>query len=317
MISTLSTCAAHVAAAAAPASFDGLDGNAVLAVLGRCHPMVLHLPIGLWIGVAVLEFGSAMRRLPPPRGAIAALAWVAALSGIATAGSGWLLGQEGDFAATRLDAHRWLGVAVGVAGLMAALFTAVTVRGPFRLLLSVTLLLLLPAGHLGADLTHGKDFLLAPLRSPTKAAAAPAGAFAQTEAAAQPGDAGRGQQVPQHVPAAAGTADPADGTAGVSFAGQVEPILARTCTGCHGPDKQKGRLALHEEAAIRKGGKNGAVVVAGRPEDSPLLQRLLLPLDDDDHMPPPDEPQPTEAEIAALRAWIAAGAPFAGDRTGR
>ena len=65
--------------------------------------------------------------------------------------------------------------------------------------------------------------------------------------------------------------------------------------------QQPGAVAAEE---------NGAVLVPGKPDESPLLQRCLLPLDHDDHMPPDGKPQPTAEELAALRAWIAAGAPF-------
>ena len=61
---------------------------------------------------------------------------------------------------------------------------------------------------------------------------------------------------------------------------------------------------------LQAGGENGAVFVPGKPEESPMLQRCLLPEDHDDHMPPEGKPQPTAAELEALRAWIAAGAKF-------
>jgi YHS domain-containing protein len=43
-----------------------------------------------------------------------------------------------------------------------------------------------------------------------------------------------------------------------------------------------------------------------------LVQRLELPLDDEEHMPPADKPQPSAQDVALLKAWIAAGAPFEG-----
>src|ERR1035438_7150468 len=60
---------------------------------------------------------------------------------------------------------------------------------------------------------------------------------------------------------------------------------------------------------LLKGGKNGPVLIAGKALDSPMIHRLLLPLNDDDHMPPDGEPQPILAEIAALQWWIERGAP--------
>ncbi len=62
-------------------------------------------------------------------------------------------------------------------------------------------------------------------------------------------------------------------------------------------------------AALLKGSKDGPVLVAGKPLDSPMIHRLLLPPDDDDHMPPDGKPQPTLAEIAVLAWWIELGAP--------
>jgi MYXO-CTERM domain-containing protein len=49
-------------------------------------------------------------------------------------------------------------------------------------------------------------------------------------------------------------------------------------------------------------------VVPGKPEESSLMKRMLLPMSNDDRMPPTDKPQATPAEIEAVRAWIAKGA---------
>lgn len=57
-----------------------------------------------------------------------------------------------------------------------------------------------------------------------------------------------------------------------------------------------------------KGGENANNIVAGKPDDSLTIQRILLPLDDDEHMPPEGKEQVTPAELAAIRYWIQAGA---------
>ena len=59
---------------------------------------------------------------------------------------------------------------------------------------------------------------------------------------------------------------------------------------------------------LLKGGKDGAVLIAGKPLDSPMIQRLLLAPEDEDHMPPQGKPQPALAEIAAVQWWIEQGA---------
>ena len=94
------------------------------------------------------------------------------------------------------------------------------------------------------------------------------------------------------------------------YQARIAPIFAERCTGCHGTEKQKGKLALHTPEAIQLGGLDGPVIVPGKPAESELLRRLALPLEHEDHMPPAERPQPSADEIAALRAWIASGASF-------
>lgn len=94
----------------------------------------------------------------------------------------------------------------------------------------------------------------------------------------------------------------------ILFKDAVLPILNAKCASCHGEEKQKGKLRVDSMEAILKGGNEGASVVAGKVEDSPLMQRVHLPLDDDDHMPPEDEEQLTKEEAALLDFWIKSGA---------
>jgi uncharacterized membrane protein len=93
------------------------------------------------------------------------------------------------------------------------------------------------------------------------------------------------------------------------FAGIIEPILRQHCVACHGAEKQKADLRLDTFEALLRGGQNGPVIQAGRATDSPLIQRLLVPLEADGRMPPEDQPQPTAEEIAVLQWWVNAGAP--------
>lgn len=109
---------------------------------------------------------------------------------------------------------------------------------------------------------------------------------------------------PEPAPADPSKADPE----APFYAAIIQPILNRTCTSCHGEEKDKGDLRVHDFDHLMKGGGEGPAVVAGNPDGSLLLQRVLLPLDDDDHMPPEDKPQPTPKEIGLLKLWIAQGA---------
>lgn len=94
----------------------------------------------------------------------------------------------------------------------------------------------------------------------------------------------------------------------LEFARDVQPILARYCYECHGPDasarKADFRLDQHEEA-LRQ-------IEPGDPTASELYRRLIAS-DPDVRMPPATaEKQPTLKEIATLKRWIEEGAAWEG-----
>ena len=100
-------------------------------------------------------------------------------------------------------------------------------------------------------------------------------------------------------------------TSGVNaadFDTTIRPLLQQHCIVCHGGDEQNGELRLDAKVFAFQGGYDGPAVVAGQPGRSPLFQRITST--DDDRMPPPDhtaEPL-NRQEIAAVKAWIEAGA---------
>jgi hypothetical protein len=88
----------------------------------------------------------------------------------------------------------------------------------------------------------------------------------------------------------------------------VQPILVQRCGSCHGPEKQKAELRLDSLEGLLKGGHSGPALVAGKPGESLIIKRLLLPVSDEDHMPPDGKPQPASAEITILQWWIESAA---------
>lgn len=105
----------------------------------------------------------------------------------------------------------------------------------------------------------------------------------------------------------------------VRYFGDVHPVLAEHCVGCHGPDKQKGGLRLDSrEAALDGGASYGPAIVPGKSAESPLIL-FSAHLEPDMEMPPDEEMLP-ETTLAVLRAWIDQGAKWpakvAGAETG-
>lgn len=97
----------------------------------------------------------------------------------------------------------------------------------------------------------------------------------------------------------------------VDFEKEIRPLLTERCASCHGEKKQKALLRLDRRADAFKGGENGVVIVPGKPEASPLFQRVVS-TDADEVMPPKGE-RLTGREVAVLRQWIAEGAAWPDD----
>ena len=59
--------------------------------------------------------------------------------------------------------------------------------------------------------------------------------------------------------------------ADVSFATQIQPLLEKHCTECHGKEKQKADLRLDLRPHAFKGGSGGPVIVPGDSGKSALV----------------------------------------------
>lgn len=81
-------------------------------------------------------------------------------------------------------------------------------------------------------------------------------------------------------------------------------LLKTSCFSCHNDEKKKGGLVMTSREALFKGGESGAVLVAGAPEESPLITALSA--DADPHMPP--KKQLSAAQIEVLSRWVREGA---------
>ncbi|MDG3005007.1 DUF1553 domain-containing protein [Paludisphaera mucosa] len=90
------------------------------------------------------------------------------------------------------------------------------------------------------------------------------------------------------------------------FDARVAPVLARHCLDCHSGADPKGKLDLSARAAAFAGGEGGEAIVAGKPDESLLWEKVAS-----GEMPP--KSPLTEAEKSTLKAWIAGGASWGAD----
>ena len=97
----------------------------------------------------------------------------------------------------------------------------------------------------------------------------------------------------------------------VQFNRDVRPILSDICFHCHGPDQAKREANLRfdtEAGASIDLGEGRKAIVAGKPEQSELVRRIMS-VDPDVQMPPPAlDRQLSSRQIAILRRWVEQGA---------
>ena len=91
------------------------------------------------------------------------------------------------------------------------------------------------------------------------------------------------------------------------FESRVRPILVDKCFKCHGEKKQSNGLRLDSREAALKGGDTGPALVAGKPDESLLVQAVAQT--HAELKMPPSGKLPDSA-VATLRQWVAQGAPW-------
>lgn len=244
-----------------------------LQVAGRLHPMVLHLPIGILILLFVFMMLRNTFRKRQFRKIMLICLLLASLSASVTALFGFFLSIGGDYGADTMQQHKISGVVLSMIAFFLLVWYINVKKGEIVFYSSVvfTMLALLFAGHTGSVLTHGDNFVLAPITSSKEELTAENASLYQLA---------------------------------------VMPVLERKCFSCHNESKAKGKLIMTSVAKFRSGGEHGKPWVEGNPDSSRMIQNIHLPLEHDDHMPPDGKPQLTAFEISLLEAWVKSGADF-------
>ncbi|MCW3118289.1 MAG: hypothetical protein JWM28_2371, partial [Chitinophagaceae bacterium] len=258
--------------------FEGrLTVPAWLRVFGRMHPLVVHFPIVL----ILLYFGCVFfipRKFKAERWYISMmeiLLLVAALSAVITALMGLFLSKEEGYDPDTLALHKWTGVATSFGLFLLYNFNRKLQQyatANYILAFSICLVVVL-AGHFGGNITHGENFVLAPV-------------------------------TPQNKKVRAAFED------ALVYADMVQPILESKCMSCHNSKKAKGELIMETKELLLKGGKDGKLWDSTKADLGLMMQRIHLPEEEKEHMPPTGKPQLTNDELEILYEWVKAGANF-------
>ena len=252
----------------------------IIQFLGRLHPLILHLPIGILTIAFLMEWMSRKEKFNTLAPAVGFAIQVGMLSSILAAVSGYLLSWEGGYEETILERHQYLGIATAVISVI-VYFLHQRKKSKFGQkfyfpIFGILMVLIGITGHLGGSLTHGSDFLTEPFS----------------------GEKGNDEIVLTNLDSAQ------------IFQDLIQPIFKSKCVRCHNGSKLKGDLLMTSIRGLKNGGRNGKIFEAGNPKNSLFLQRVHLPLEEKKHMPPKGKKQLTNDEIALLEWWVSTGGSF-------
>ncbi|WP_029275587.1 FN3 associated domain-containing protein [Pedobacter borealis] len=247
-----------------------------LQPLGRMHPMVLHFPIVILLLAMLLEFFRFKDAYAKEKLYHDFTSWLllsGTLFSAVTVIMGLFLSKEEAYSGSTLQWHKWTGVSIVLITTFiyycrnSAWYKLPVARGGAVL----TILSVILAGHYGAALTHGDNFVLEAVTAPSEMVKVP---LEQAKI----------------------------------FDDVVMPIFSQKCLSCHNIEKAKGNLIMDNAGSILKGGKTGKLFVPGKPGLSLLLERIHLPLDEKKHMPPRGKSQLSEKEMELLKLWVKSNA---------
>jgi len=250
-------------------------------LIGRLHPLVVHLPIGILLLLALFEFLGRNEKYAVLRPAIVQMAFWGMISAIFSCIAGYILSKSGGYDKDLLAWHKWFGIAIAVLTTAFYVFKKIGIEPKFFGLIScfIFTIILSITGHFGGALTHGEDYLTQPFLAMIGAAPV--------------------KVVRQPI---------TNINEAFVYKDIIEPVLEQKCMQCHNSQKQKGNLRIDTPELLLKGGKHGKIIIAGNTQESEFYKRLLLPEEDEHRMPPKGKTQLSKQELVLIEWWIQTGA---------
>jgi uncharacterized membrane protein len=260
--------------------FDFEPENQLLIFIGRFHPLILHFPIVLILTTTAFVLMGFFYPVYKKPLIIRSLLWSSVLFSFTAIFAGYLLFVSEGYSGELVINHFYGALATGAFISICLIIYELNQNRKlnsgfgFYLMLGLANLSLAYTSHLGGSLTHGEDFLTAPLKAllPVK----------------------KVDKSPEDM---------------LVFQDMVATVLETKCVSCHNENKSKGDLLLNNYEAVMAAGKSQKnAVVPGDTSKSELITRVMLPEGHEDRMPPEGKPGLTENEISLLTYWISSGA---------
>lgn len=259
---------------------DGKPHADWLQFVGRFHPLIVHLPIGMLVLLPILEIAGVNK--PALRETAGFVLQITVAACALTLALGVLLAYGSGITGSTVMRHMWGGIVLLISLLVCLAvrpaWAAGQVQRVYPAALAAALLTLTWTAHQGGSLTYGSDYLFRYMPAPLR----------------------------RFFPVPSSASDAA--YVGSVYMRTIHPIFDAKCVACHGSSKEQAGLRLDLFELLMKGGKDGAVVVPRNPDGSLLLQRVTLSPSDKHFMPAEGRTPLTPDEISTIRAWIQAGA---------
>jgi uncharacterized membrane protein len=127
--------------------------------IGRFHPVLVHLPIGMLLLALLFEALSRCERYRELRSSVPLVLLLGAVASAFSCLTGWLLSQHGEYEPALLSRHQWLGISVAIVSFSAYWLKIRQIPAASRIAAILLLPGILLTGHWGITLTHGEDYL--------------------------------------------------------------------------------------------------------------------------------------------------------------
>lgn len=281
-----------------------LSDHPLLQYAGNFHVVLLHLPIGIFVGLLLLEFIKLFIRDHKGLDRACNGLWLFLLFFTwLTAYLGFQLAAQGEYDEVLLADHERWGVYTAIAFSLIwflhwlyVMMEAKLLLRLYHLSLLAGLVVLCVAGHYGGSLTHGKNFLQFKEKSYSS--------FDQKSVS--PPEQKSDEPLANKMSMNEMDNDPSEPLALLSVPDEITALFRKRCYECHGPNKVKGQYRMDLLPDLFLGGESKLTAIApGDVEKSELARRILLPRSDDEAMPPDGKRGFTAEETEQIIQWIA------------
>ncbi len=255
----------------------------LLELIGKLHPLIVHLPIGIILLFILFEFIQIFGKIKMPNIIRRIVIIIGFITGLASLISGYILSLNEPNEGETLELHKWIALATIIFFLIYGYVSQVKKLRKHTKIIALLFLvtLMTTTGHLGGTLTHGEGY------------------WSFISNSNKNNDL-QNQQ----------TYNVKNIEEAKVFEDLIMVAFQQKCIQCHGLDRQKGKLRLDGKEWVLKGGKDGSIIDISNPNNSEIIKRIFLDLDDEQHMPPKSKQQLSDEEKDIIEWWVSAGAPF-------